>query len=223
MEKKIMKKKIMKKKRVCSLWVLLAAVLCLLGSAPALIQVSAQEQAVEERNQIMTAQEKVEAKAEPEEQAAIVHSYESGDSVFVTGETADGWYQITYQDVVGYVPVSTLTEMEIDVEGLDEEFSTEEEEGKLVVEVVERKRAEAKRARIWGTIIVVLVVGIFALGIFSAIKANRSEELTESNPDQMGETEKLGREEKTEPEAESINMPDMKEEPLSEVIDLDQE
>lgn len=163
------------RKRVCNLWILLVTVLCLLSSNPAILAVNAQEQAMEERNQIMTAQSRIEAKAEPEEQAPVVHSYEAGDSVFVTGEMADGWYQITYQDVTGYVPVSSLTEMEIDVEGLDAEFSTEEEEGKLVVETVERKRAEVKRARIWGTIIVVLVVGIFSLGIITAIKTNRVE------------------------------------------------
>lgn len=217
----------MKKKSICTIWILLAMVLCLSGSSPALLRVKAQEPVLEERNQIMTAQSSIEAKAEPEEQASVVHSYETGDSVFVTGETADGWYQITYQDVVGYVPVSSLTEMEINVEDLDAEFSVQEEEGKLVVEVVERNRAEARRAKIWGSIIAVLVAGIFALGIFSAIKANQSEDEAAKRektkyhmPDEADINRKIHLAEARE---EKEDRTEQRENTVSEVIDLDQE
>ncbi|MBP3477833.1 MAG: SH3 domain-containing protein [Lachnospiraceae bacterium] len=229
-----MKKKIIKKKSVFKLWILMAMVLCFLGNSPLLLQVRAQEQTVEEKNQIMTAKDSIEALAEPVEQAESVHTYEAGDSVFVTGETANGWYQVTYQNVIGYVPVSSLTEMELDVEGLDEEFRVEEEEGKLVVEVVERKRAEIKRARIWGTIIVVLVIGIFALGIFSAIKANKADK-EEQDGDKIkepaiNETKETGksdaegtREDSMETELKTDQTENKKSEITDEIMDLDQE
>lgn len=185
-----------KKKVICKAIVWLTAAWCLVGSSQASLSVRAQEQGAEEsqaaamqetedgldaaqgteeQNQVMAAREKTEVLAEPAEGSEVVHVYEAGESVLVTGETADGWYQVTWQDAAGYVPVESLTEMDLDVEGLDEEFRRQEEEGKLVVEVVERKRAEARRARIWGTIIIVLVAGIFALGIYSAVRANREE------------------------------------------------
>lgn len=68
---------------------------------------------------------------------------------------------------------SALTMQEFDVEGLDKEFQESEAEGKLVIEEVERYRAEAKRSRIWGIVIVLLVVGIFATGIISTTRIEK--------------------------------------------------
>ncbi len=61
-----------------------------------------------------------------------------------------------------------MAEIELDVEALDEEFAVEEAEGKLVVEEVERQRTEVRRSRIWGAVIILLVLGVFATGIISA-------------------------------------------------------
>ena len=83
---------------------------------------------IAELSQIMTAVEDVDMKAAPEEGAAVVRSYEKGDSVFVTGRTADGWYRVIYQDLEGYMPESVLSEKELDVEGLDAEMSRTEQE-----------------------------------------------------------------------------------------------
>lgn len=223
-----MKRKAMKKKNVCSLWILAAMVLYLLGNNLVLLQVKAQEPVIEEKNQVMAAGEDIEVMAEPTEQSETVHVYEEGDSVLVIGEEQDGWYQIKYQDGTGYVPADSLTDLDIDVEGIDEEFKIEEEEGKLVVEVVERKRAEIRRARIWGTIIVILVIGIFSLGIFSAIKANKEQNgEKEAKPDrtkeaEIEETEK-SENDVTEKETEADKTENENSEIPVEIMDLDQE
>ena len=130
---------------------------------------------IAELSQIMTAVEDVDMKAAPEEGAAVVRSYEKGDSVFVTGRTADGWYRVIYQDLEGYMPESVLSEKELDVEGLDAEMSRTEQEAEFVVEMVEKYRDEARRSKIWGSVIVVLVVGIFATGIISGVRSSRRE------------------------------------------------
>ena len=130
---------------------------------------------IAELSQIMTAVEDVDMKAAPEEGAAVVRSYEKGDSVFVTGRTEDGWYRVIYQDLEGYMPESALFEKELDVEGLDAEMSRTEQEAAFVVEMVEKYRDEARRSKIWGSVIVVLVVGIFATGILSGIRSSRRE------------------------------------------------
>ena len=127
------------------------------------------QRGVTELNRIMKAKSSLEAKTEPDEQAEVVVSYDSGAPVYVTGETADGWYRVLYQDKVGYVRISELTVQDMDISGLDEEIDAVEMESRMVIEEVERHRAEAKRSRIWGMVIVLLVAGIFATGIISTI------------------------------------------------------
>lgn len=53
---------------------------------------------------------------------------------------------------------------------LDAEFSNLKEESVMIVEEVERQREEARRSKIWGAVIILLVMGIFGMGVVSAIK-----------------------------------------------------
>lgn len=142
-----------------------------LVSVPVRAEEALLEAETTELSQIMLANGEVEAKEMPDDNAAVVITYESGAPVLVIGEITDGWYKVSYQDKMGYVHKSALTTQELDVEGLNKEMEAAEAENKLVVEEVERYRAEARRSRIWGTIIVLLVVGIFATGILSTVKA----------------------------------------------------
>ncbi|MDO4305105.1 MAG: SH3 domain-containing protein, partial [Bacillota bacterium] len=146
-----------------------------------------EEVEITELNQIMQAVEEVEAKAAPEDTSEIVITYAAGAPVYVTGETTDGWYKVFYQDKEGFVHKSELTETELDVSTLDEELEAAEEESKMVVEEVERYRAEIKRSRIWGTIIVLLVVGIFATGIISTVRAEKEEKKKSAQTEGMEE------------------------------------
>lgn len=154
---------------------------------PAEIQLSDEDMAqpegeisISELSQLMTADKNVDMKTEPSDSAETIMSYQAGDSVFVTGETADGWYRAIYQDKEGYIPKDSLSTLEIDVAALDEEMARTEQEAKLVVETVERYRAEARRSKIWGSVIVVLVVGIFATGIISGIKSKKGKDEQEA-------------------------------------------
>lgn len=135
---------------------------------------------ISELSQLMTADKDVDMKTEPSDSAEKIMTYHKGDSVFVTGETADGWYRAIYQDKEGYIPKDSLSVLEIDVAALDEEMARTEQEAELVVETVERYRAEARRSKIWGSVIVVLVVGIFATGIISGIKSAKGKDEQEA-------------------------------------------
>jgi len=153
-------------------------------SSPAAVRVQAQEEAadagsfeISERNQIMNAKEDLEVKAAPDETAETVFRYQGGDNVYVTGQTSDGWYRVRYQDMVGYIQSAQVAELELDVAALNEEFAVEEMEGALVVEEVERYRTEARRSRIWGTIIILLVAGVFATGIISTVRSGKKKEI----------------------------------------------
>ncbi len=61
-----------------------------------------------------------------------------------------------------------------DSTALDAEFAELEEESVLIVEEVERQRAEARRSKIWGAIIIVLVMCIFSIGIVSTNKDKKN-------------------------------------------------
>ena len=131
---------------------------------------------ITEVSRFMTAEGEIEAKASPREDAETVIRYQSGDKIYVTGELADGWCRVRYQDLTGYIRPAQAAEIERDVEALDDEFAAAESEGKLVVEEVERQRTETKRSRIWGAVILLLVAGIFVTGIFSVVRSRRTED-----------------------------------------------
>lgn len=155
----------------------------------------------------------VDAKAEPNDDAETIFSYDEGSYVYVTGETDNGWYIAFYQGQTGYIKnvpqeleivqdvqarQGVLEAGEIDIEALDEELAAQELEGKLLAEEMERYRAEARRSRIWGTIIVLLVIGIFAVGIISTVRSEKkkkegkdmSEDQQENSHNGKGQPEK---------------------------------
>ncbi len=129
-----------------------------------------------EQGVVLEAEKRTEMKASPDETAKTLMTFQKGDLVFAVGEAEDGWYRVLYQDKEGYVETDGLTAWELDVGGLNAEMAVNEAETKFVVETVERYRADARRSKIWGTVIIVLVVGIFGVGIFSAIRSNRGED-----------------------------------------------
>lgn len=128
-------------------------------------------------SQFMKTLQQIDAKAEPDESAETVFSYDEGVSVYVSGETENGWYIVLYQGQTGYIKQDmsqdVLTAEEIDIEALDEEMAAQETENKMIVEAVERYRTEARRSRIWGTAIILLVIGIFAVGIISTVRTEK--------------------------------------------------
>lgn len=148
------------------------------------ITVYAQTQ-VTELSKLMVTKTAVEALEEPSEQSKTTITYEAGASVMVTGETADGWYRVAYQDKVGFVKKTDLEETDINIAALDEEFGANEIDGKIFVEEVVRIREQITRSRIWGTIIVLLIAGIFGTGIYSTIKAEQKKKQNEPQNDNM--------------------------------------
>ncbi len=131
---------------------------------------------VSESGQLMVADEDIDMKTEPSDDAETIVSHKKGDLVFVTGEAAEGWYRAIYQGKEGYIPKDSLSVQEIDVAGLDEEMARTQQEAELVVETVEHYRADARRSKIWGSVIVVLVLGIFATGIITGMKGAKGKE-----------------------------------------------
>ena len=198
------------------------------------ITVYAQTQ-VTELSKIMVTKTAVNAMEEPSEQSNTTITYEAGASVMVTGETADGWYRVAFQDKVGFVKKTDLQEADIDIAALDEEFEVNEVEGKIFVEEVVRIREQITRSRIWGTIIVLLIVGIFGTGIYSTIKSEQKKKQNEQSTDNVEiaqgnvEVEKHVNEKKSESDVENedeiiepLSFEASEMEPL-DIIDLDEQ
>lgn len=149
-----------------------------------IMQESAENFEITELNQIMSIGEACEARAFPDENASVLFGYETGASVWVTGETRDGWYRTSYQGQEGYLLKKNVVDLQIETEnmgvvdvadsGLDEELAQTEVEGKIFVEEVERQRGERKRSRIWTTVILLLIAGIFTTGLLSIAQKNKS-------------------------------------------------
>lgn len=184
------------------------------------------ETQVTDLSKLMVTTKAIDALEEPQEQSKSVFSYEAEASVLVTGETTNGWYRVIYQDKVGFVKKADLKETDINIAALDEEFGTNEIEGKVFVETVERVRAQITRSRIWGTIIVILVAGIFGTGIYSTIQNDRKLKLAKQDKIETGENGGMqSKKNVTEQEDEMIEPLSFKPsevEPL-DIIDLDEE
>ncbi len=165
---------------------LLAAVLCVGGmsslcTGTVRAQEAGQEEDITVQGRLMKAAKAVEAKEVPKDDADTVIEYDKDAIVYVIGENPDGWYKVSYQDKQGYIRKAALTEVdEINTAGLDAEMEVVEAESKMVVEEVERYRAETKRSRVWGTVIVLLIAGIFAVGVISTRKSKKNSEKEES-------------------------------------------
>lgn len=181
----------MRKKMIRTILVLMTMILVVLGHP---VNARAQEAlAVTQFSQFMTALQQIDAKEEPDANAGTAFTYEPGATIFVTGETGNGWYVVSYQGKTGYINKNSSQELleavEFDIEGLDAEMAAMEEESRLIIEVTERYRAEARRSKIWGAVIVLLVIGIFATGIISTAQAEKKKNEGENSAEKKDTVE----------------------------------
>lgn len=93
---------------------------------------------------------------------------------------------------------------------LDAEFARLEEESIMIVEEVERQREEARRSKIWGAVIVVLVMAIFVMGILSTVTDKKAENMENTEKEPQGEKNRWLRKQKGN-QSEDIEIEDTKE------------
>ena len=186
----------------------LTVVMAGVGFGTVSLNVSAQEKAdaAAQSGQLMTAQERIDAKEKPDNKAQTIFSFEAGSPVYVTGPT-DGWYSVQYEDKTGYINADAvkgiLVPAAMDVDELNAELKAVEEESKMIIEETERYRAESRRSKIWGGIIILLVVGIFATGIVSTVRAEKKKKGEESlDPEDSGENAEAALDSEPEGDAE---------------------
>jgi len=113
-------------------------------------------------------------KEEPDKSADTLAELPMGTAVIVYGEPQDSWSRIEYDGMEGYIESSALEAY--NTGDMIREFAEIEDENIRIVDEYELVQESRKKSIIWGTVIAVLVIGIFAVGIISAVKKNKEGE-----------------------------------------------
>lgn len=107
---------------------------------------------------------------EAKEDSAVVSTIPKGTAVICAETDSAQWYEVTYQEVKGFVQAKALGAYG-DEEELTEEFEEIHEDNSAHLEAVEESRQQKKSQLFWGGIMAVLVVLMFAVGIFTALRS----------------------------------------------------
>lgn len=150
--------------------VMLGIVIMMLGC----ITVYAAELESIQKNMVLEMVETVELREEPAVTAKTITTLQAGTTVVVVEDANGDWCKVSYQEQEGYVPVAKLKTLG-NKEELNSEFGKISQTVQLAFEEIMVREHEEMRARIWGSIIVVLIVAIFGVGIASAVKKNKEE------------------------------------------------
>lgn len=156
-------------KKVISRVVFCIAVM-LLGCMP----VCASELESVQKNMVLETMKETALQEEPKTNTKTVVTLSAGTPVLVVEDESNGWCKVSSQEQAGYVMISELKTIG-NPEELNTEFDMISNTVQLVFDEIITRENETKQARIWGSIIVVLIVAIFGVGIVSALKKNKQE------------------------------------------------
>lgn len=107
----------------------------------------------------------------PDDQAAVVGTLKTGTPVFSVEPSQENWCKVSYQDMSGFVPISTIRIY--NSEELEQELKQAGESNKLLFEEIEYVKTQKREKVMWGSVIVVLVAAMFTVGIVSAVLKNK--------------------------------------------------
>lgn len=144
---------------------------------------------------LVTLLQDVDMYEKPDSTSKILFSFKAGDAVFQTGEAEDGWYPVMYHMVNGYINASGNINTNASVaikdgsaeEGADENTILEIYADEKTIEEmdilddqmnnfgtdVELDRKHAKHTRIWGAVIVLLILAFVGSSILPTIKEQK--------------------------------------------------
>ena len=104
------------------------------------------------------------------ETSEVTAELKAGTVVLVVDDSVEGWSSISVNETVGYIQTKHLITLGSDE--INQEFEQLGNNYHMLFNEVEQLN---KQMRIWGTVIAVLVIGIFAAGIIPVIKKNRED------------------------------------------------
>ena len=133
-----------------------------------------------QKNMVLETVEEVELREEPSSTGVVITSLQAGTVVVVSEDASRDWCKVSYREQEGYVSIAKLKGLG-NMEELNSEFDKISQTIQLAFEEIMAREHEEMQARIWGSIIVVLIVAIFGVGIVSAVKKNKEESKEENS------------------------------------------
>lgn len=110
------------------------------------------------------------------ETSEVTAALEAGTVVLVTEDNAvEGWCRISVRDTTGYIKTGHLVPL-ASSEEINQEFEQIGNNYHMVFNEVQQLEKQQSQTKMWGAVIAVLVVGIFAAGIIPVIRKNREDE-----------------------------------------------
>ena len=151
------------------------------------------------KNTVLQTNSEVELHEAPDASSAVTATLPSGTPVIIKEDAADGWCKAAYKEDEGYVQTSCLVGLgsqstpaadetqpadgdeaakgddAVPENGnaLDDEFKTIEEAAIVAYQEAETAKDQAASEKVWGIVIAVLVVAIFAVGIITTVRNNK--------------------------------------------------
>lgn len=110
--------------------------------------------------------------SETSETAAVL---KAGTVVYVTDNTPESWCGISSKEISGYVKTEALIPI-ADGDEMNQEFEQIGNNYHMIFNEVQQLKKQQSQEKIWGAVIVLLVVGIFAAGIIPVLKKNKENE-----------------------------------------------
>ena len=155
---------------------MLSVALMLLGC----MRVSATELEVVQKGMVFETVKDTKLLEIPETSAETVIVLKAGTPVLVEEEGQNGWCKVSSQEQMGYIMISELKTIG-NQEELDAEFAKISDTVQLAFDEIVTREQEELQARIWGTIIVVLIIAIFGVSIVSGLRKNKLENEKENS------------------------------------------
>lgn len=149
-----------------ALWALLAAMFITVNAA------SADRTAA---GNVLRTDTDTEVYQDASEASGLIAVLDAGTVVWVTDDTVEGWCGISAKEVRGYIKSEHLVLLDSSDE-MNLEFEQIENNYHMLFNEVQQLESQRRQTRIWGSIIALLTVGIFAAGIVPVIKRNRKDE-----------------------------------------------
>lgn len=122
-------------------------------------------------NELIIISEEVNVYRDTDENSEVLCTYPSGNAVFVSGRTDNGWLQVYYQGNVGFIKDSAQYEVfTIDEAELEEELNKVNEDLDMVQESIEVYQNTRRSTAIWISVIVLIVLAIAGITLYEIKK-----------------------------------------------------
>ena len=164
----------MKQKKSRALWLAIMAICILLGGVGsglgAMQEIHAEEKQ-ENSIQMLYVNTNTSLYERASESTKVLAELPTGSVVIYLEGNAE-WAKIRQGELSGYVKASAL-QVESPNQELHDEMAYLEEYNTEFINEIERLKAEKRRSRIFGAVIIVLIVAIFGVGVFSTLRKKK--------------------------------------------------